>query len=144
MIREVTYYQAQCDRCGMVDDGGDFSAWSEADSARMSSCDSGWNEIEVRVPDSAEGASIYRHTPMSGDAPYSSRSILLCENCQGNGVAWCWRCEDDLDEAKWAVTIGGDAIVNTCPNLHPNTLILDSPDPRPSFVEYVPESGDPS
>ncbi|MFD3594300.1 hypothetical protein ACFWU5_16375 [Nocardia sp. NPDC058640] len=34
MIREVTYYQAICDKCGVsAHEGGDFSAWADATNA---------------------------------------------------------------------------------------------------------------
>ena len=52
MIREVTYYQAVCDRCGHVDDDPEFggcSAWSDADSARSVALESDWVEIDGKL-----------------------------------------------------------------------------------------------
>lgn len=39
-IKEVTYYQAVCDCCGAVDDGGDYSAHADEDAALESAIDS--------------------------------------------------------------------------------------------------------
>lgn len=121
MIREVTYYQAQCDRCGTVDDGGEFSAWIEPDHARMTATDSCWIEIEVDAPSGAEGANVYTYTP-EGKPSYKRLSILLCESCQGDGIQWCAKCEDDLDEAKWTLWPSGNRISQTCPNRHENRI----------------------
>lgn len=42
-VQEVTYYQARCTRCGKVQDSyGDFSAWSDEQTAIESVVDSGW------------------------------------------------------------------------------------------------------
>lgn len=121
MIREVTYYQAQCDKCGTVDDGGEFSAWSEPDHARMTATDSCWFEIGVDAPSRMEGANVYTYTP-EGKPSYKRLSILLCESCQGDGVLWCEKCEDDLDEAGWALWPSGKRISQTCPNGHGNHI----------------------
>lgn len=123
MIREVTYYQAQCDVCGAVDDGGEFSAWSEPDDARMTAVDAEWTEIEVPVPNDAESGEIYRYTP-EGRTPYNVRSILLCRDHVGDGVFWCSTCEDDLDESQWALVEGEEAIMQVCSGGHENTIRL--------------------
>lgn len=123
MIRDVTYYQAQCDRCGSVDDGGDFSAWGEAEFARMAALNGGWAEIDVRVANGARGSNIHAVTPLSGDSTHLIRSILLCTSCQGDGVDWCAQCEADLEGTKWAITSRHQrAIENTCPDGHRNTI----------------------
>lgn len=41
-IRPVTYWQAVCDRCGCVDDSGEFSAWSDPEGAELHAGDCDW------------------------------------------------------------------------------------------------------
>ncbi|ALJ19556.1 hypothetical protein [Microbacterium sp. No. 7] len=124
MIKEAIYYQAQCDVCGTVDDGGTYSAYLEPDHARMAAVDSAeWTEIEVRVSDDAEGGEIYTYAP-DGQAPFKKRSILICQGHNGAGIGWCSTCEDDLDEATWVITADGRTILQTCPNRHLNTVTL--------------------
>lgn len=125
-IRSVTYYQAACDKCGHVDDGGEFSAWVDPDQARMAALDCGWTELEVRVPDTESGPSIYAVIPGgpgSGNPTHRERSILLCEDHTGDGVTWCARCEDDLDESAWTLNPTGE-LVQKCPNDHLNTITI--------------------
>lgn len=122
MIREVTYYQAQCDVCGHVYDGGEYSAWYDPDSARMSALDEDdWIEVEARCPDTEDGGSIYRRTPIDGGQPYSCRSILICTEHHGDGVQWCRVCDEDLPEVAWNIGDSGDAEL-ACINGHLNTI----------------------
>lgn len=122
MIREVTYYQAQCDVCGRVDDGWEFSAWAAPDSARMSALDGDdWTEIEARCPDTEDGGNVYQVTPTNGGQPYSYRSILICTEHRGDGVQWCRDCDEDLAEDAWIIGDDGDA-EQACPNGHWNAI----------------------
>lgn len=122
MIREVTYYQAVCDVCGRVDDGREFSSWSDPDSARMSALDGDdWTEVEARCPDTETGGHIYQVTPIDGSQSYSSRSILICPEHPGDGVQWCRDCDDDLAEDAWNMTPDGHA-EQACPNGHWNAI----------------------
>ena len=41
-VRPVTFYQVVCDRCGYVDDEGDYAAWADADQAQQVAADSEW------------------------------------------------------------------------------------------------------
>lgn len=122
MIREVTYHQAVCDVCGRVDEGGEFSASADPDSARMAALGWGdWIEIEARCPDSEDGGSIYRATPLNGGQPYSYRSILICTEHPGDGVLRCRDCDEDLPEDAWNIGDSGDAEL-ACINGHWNAV----------------------
>jgi len=122
-IKEVMFYQAQCDACGALDDDGDFSAWSEPDHARMTACESGWVEIEVKVPATASGHAIYM-VRREGQPAFKERSILLCPDHGGDGINWCAICEDDLDLTNWHITDRGHEISQTCQNRHLNKISL--------------------
>lgn len=41
-IREVTFYQAVCDRCGSPHDDGEYSAWDDGSLAIEAAADYGW------------------------------------------------------------------------------------------------------
>jgi hypothetical protein len=49
MIREITMYVAECDRCGKQDNEGDYAAWAEADQAEDVATESGWEKISGRL-----------------------------------------------------------------------------------------------
>lgn len=123
MIKEVTYYQAQCDVCGYIDAEGEFSAWMDPDQARMTAVDANWIEIEVQAHSTAEGGHIYI-VKREGQAPYRERSILICYAHDGAGIHWCATCEDDLDESKWTLWPTGNRISQTCQNRHENRIDL--------------------
>lgn len=123
MIKEIVYYQAQCDVCGYVDAEGEFSAWADPDSARMAAVDAEWTEIEVLAASHAEGGHVYI-VKREGQTPYRERSILLCHDHHGDGIDWCKTCEDDLDESNWALWPNGNRISQTCPNRHENRIDL--------------------
>ena len=122
-IREVTYYQAKCDMCGVVDNEGDYSAWADADSARMEATGSEWTEIEVTVSDDVTGAAVYR-VSREGQEPFNQLSVLICRDHTGYGIHWCATCEEDLDESGWTHIAQDDAIGNVCPEGHANFISL--------------------
>lgn len=135
MIKEVMFYQAVCDICGNVDDGGEFSAWSTADDARMVAVEADWIEIQVRVPTTTpRGSNIYVVT-RDGHEPFLERSILICpSHAERHHRGWCSTCEEDIDESGWAFSFapnGGEAIVQRCRNGHPNAIDL-VPEPHVS------------
>lgn len=71
MIREVTYYQAVCDRCGKADDQGEYTAWGDRESALTVALDDGcWQYLD------AEGEDVGRCV--------SDGVTLLCTDC------WTW------------------------------------------------------
>lgn len=128
MIKEVVFYQAQCDVCGALDDGGEFSAWAAADDARTVACDAEWTEFQVKVPTTTpRGSNIYIVT-RDGQEPFLERSILVCGAHTGDGVHWCAKCEDDLNEDEWSVSVRGDQISQTCPNRHLNEIRFANPE----------------
>lgn len=64
-VHEVTYYQARCTKCGVIeDDYGEYSAWANAGSAIDSVVDNGWYYLR-------------------------EKDILLCDKCQQ-----CEVCQD--------------------------------------------------
>lgn len=122
-IRPVTYYQAVCDRCGHVNDGGDYSAWSDIDEARMDAVEAGWTELSVRVPSTTPmAAPSYIVRPGGKGEGHLERSFLVCED--HTYVGSCARCDDDLDEYGWAIPTHSSALVQTCPSGHINTIKL--------------------
>lgn len=128
MIREVTYYQAVCDVCGAVDDGGEFSAFSDPDTARMGATDSSeWTELEVPVPPGASGPGVYEYR-LPGRPPRRARSVLVCCSHSGDGIQWCARCDGDLDEAGWSLADDGTSLTSRCACGYLNVAWLD-PEP---------------
>lgn len=122
MIREVTYYQAVCDVCGAVDDGGEFSAWADPDSARMSALDGDdWTEVEAAVLPGITGPAVYKISGDLDQPPRCIRSILICAEHHGDGVEWCRDCDEDLPEDAWNMTPDGHA-EQACPNGHWNAI----------------------
>lgn len=100
LIKEVTYYQAVCDSCGLVDDQGEYTAWSERDHARLSAVEAEWLVL----------------TEANGN------EFLVCElGCRGEGADWCKTCDDELRNDGWKVRIPG-TISQLCPNEHLNTI----------------------
>lgn len=123
MIKEVAYYQAQCDVCGYVDAEGEFSAWMTPEEARMTVIDAHWTEITVLAPSYAEGPHSYIRKRAS-QPPNQERSILICREHDGAGIHRCKTCEDDLDESNWALWPSRNRISQTCPNRHENRVEL--------------------
>lgn len=97
-IRSVTYYQVQCDACGAVDDGGEYSAWSEPDAA-------------VQAAESADWLCL---TDVAGVAYH------LCDG-HLEGVLWCATCEEDLDADAWTRVADG-RISQVCVEGHLNRI----------------------
>lgn len=130
MIKAVTFFQAQCDICGNLDDGGEYSAWISPENARTVAIqEAEWVEIKVRAPSTTpRGPHVYV-VSREGQKPSLERSILICERAGHHGTDWCQACEDDLDESGWAFSFapnGGEAIVQTCPAGHSNAIDLTS------------------
>lgn len=125
MIREVTYYQAECDVCKALNDYGEYAAWSAADDARSTAIECEWTEITIRVADDAEGPNIYT-VKRDGEEPFKERSILLCDQHTGDGVLWCDECEEDLDENKWRFSLAGNYLLQNCPKGHLNQIRLST------------------
>lgn len=124
MIAAVTYYQAVCDVCGYVDEDGEYSAYSDPDTARMTALDYAWAEILVPSETNA-GLDVYTFRSWDGGAPRYERSILLCQKHTGDGVLWCAICEEDLDERGWTLQ-GLTVLTQTCSEGHVSTISLRS------------------
>lgn len=102
-IRSVTYYQAVCDICGTVDDGGDYSAFSASETAQINATEcTEWREITWR----------------GGD-------YLVCNDHSGDGVDWCAACDDDLDLDGWSLV--GGVLVQSCENGHESRIEVHVP-----------------
>lgn len=126
MIQPVTYYQAVCDVCGTVDDDGEYSAWGDPDTARMSAVDVGWTELTVPALPGTSGPSVYRVQRSLDSPPVVERSILVCEAHSGDGLHWCATCDEDLDPKAWQPHFG--PIIQACPNQHRNVVRLRKAD----------------
>ncbi|WP_065286685.1 hypothetical protein [Mycolicibacter kumamotonensis] len=84
-VHEVTYYQARCTECGVIeDDYGDYSAWSDAGTAIDNVCDNDW--FAIYEPDGS--------TTVTG-RPAQVLTKLLCPQCQ--------HCEVCGNERAYAV-----------------------------------------
>ena len=118
MIQPVTYYQAVCDICGTVDDDGEYSAWANEDTARMSAVDCGWTELTVPALPGTSGPSVYRVQRTLDSPPIVERSILICEDHPGDGLHWCATCDDALDPKAWQPNLRQQ--LQVCANNHRN------------------------
>jgi hypothetical protein len=50
-VKEITYYQAVCDRCGKVDDEGEYSAYSDPGYAIEVAQDGDWHTFDEEEGD---------------------------------------------------------------------------------------------
>jgi hypothetical protein len=77
-VREVTYYQVQCDGCGQnAQENSEFSAWSGPDEARINAEDDAWvtdvgdldfcGRCQARPGDVTEGQDDCEHGPALTD-----------------------------------------------------------------------------
>jgi hypothetical protein len=86
-IKEVSFYVAECDRCGEKHDHYEFSAWSDHGQARDVAVDDGWFDRDRLV----------RLEPPSEEFPrgrgFYETVELVCPDCQtcdvcGSKDAW--------------------------------------------------------